>query len=122
MYFPNELYQIIKTYKKLFERRESYEKLLDCYASAIMHKPEIKMLSQKEARQGFVRLFPKYRDFIRHVAKDLERFLGPPVNIGDDIKVWFMLHKDSQSFPLKPPFEYLVDYYEYQEDEPERMM
>ena len=119
MRFPTELYSIIKTYKYEFERREQYERMLACFASAIMHKPEMKTLSQREARQSFVRLFPNYRDHLRYVAEDLEEYLGPPVNLGDDIKVWFMLRKD-QRFPIFPPFEYLEEYYNYEEEQPER--
>ena len=119
MRFPTELYSIIKAYKYEFERRESYERMLACFASAIMHKPEMRTLSQREARQSFVRLFPDFREYLRYVAVDLEKYLGPPVNLGDDIKVWFMLHKD-QRFPLFPPFEYLTEYYNYEEGQPER--
>ena len=119
MRFPDDIYNIITTYKKLFERREKYDRMLACYASAITHKPEMRTLSQREARQAFVRLFPNFRDFIRYVAEDLEQYLGPPVNLGDDIKVWFMLQKDLR-FPLFPPFEYLTEYYDYSEEQPER--
>ena len=116
MRFPDVLYNIIQKYKKDFEERERYEKMLSIFASAIIHKPEMKMLSQTEARQTFLRLFPKYRGFIRYVAKDLEQYLGPPVNIGDDIKVWFMLNCDSNTqFPLFPPYEHLMDYYQLTE-------
>ena len=103
MRFPTELYCIIKAYKHEFERREQYEKMLACFASAIMHQPDMKTLSQREARQSFIRLFPTFREYIRYVALDLEQYLGPPVNLGDDIKVWFMLQKD-QRFPISPPF------------------
>ena len=119
MRFPTELYSIIKAYKYEFERRESYERMLACFASAITHKPEMRTLSQREARQSFVRLFPNFREYLRYVAEDLEQYLGPPVNLGDDIKVWFMLQKD-QRFPIFPPFEYLTEYYNYEEEQPER--
>ena len=119
MRFPDELYNIIKKYKREFEQREGYEKMLSIFASAIIHKPEMNMLSRKEARQAFVRLFPQYRRFIRYVAKDLEQFLGPPVNIGDDIKVWFMLNQDTR-FPIFPPYEYLTEYYNHQDESPEQ--
>ena len=119
MRFPDELYNIIKKYKREFEQREGYEKMLSVFASAIIHKPEMNMLSRKEARQAFVRLFPQYRRFIRYVAKDLEQFLGPPVNIGDEIKVWFMLNRPDSRFPLFPPYQYLTEYYNHQVDTPE---
>ena len=119
MRFPDELYKIIQKYKKDFEQREGYEKMLAVFASAIIHKSDMNMLSQKEARQAFIRLFPKHRRFIRYVAIDLEQFLGPPVNIGDDIKVWFMLNQDTR-FPIFPPYEYLTEYYNHQDESPEQ--
>ena len=91
MRFPDVLYNIIQKYKKDFEERERYEKMLSIFASAIIHKPEMKMLSQTEARQTFLRLFPKYRGYIRYVAKDLEQYLGPPMKMFGEDKVWFLL-------------------------------
>ena len=119
MIFPKELLNIIISYQKELERCTTYEKMLDMFATAVTQKPEMRTMSQKEARQSFVRLFPEFRDYFRFIAEDLERYLGPPVNLGDDIKVWFMLQKD-QRFPLFPPFEYLTEYYDYSDEQPPR--
>ena len=91
MRFPDELYKIIQKYKKDFEQRDLYEKRLATFASAVIHKPEMNTLSQKEARQAFCRLFPKYKDYFRYVAKDLEQYLGPPMKMFGEDKVWFLL-------------------------------
>ena len=118
MRFPKDLYRIITTYKKAFERRTKYERLLATFASAVTHKPEMRTLTRSEARQAFIRLFPDFRDHIRLIAVDLELYLGPPVNLGDGIKVWFMLQKDER-FPIFPPFEYLTEYYHLSDEEPQ---
>ena len=118
MIFPKELLNIIISYQKELERCTTYERMLDMFATAVTQKPEMRTMSQKEARQSFVRLFPEFRDYFRFIAEDLEQFLGPPVNLGDDIKVWFMLQKDER-FPIFPPFEYLTEYYHLSDEEPQ---
>ena len=120
MYLPDDLWDLILLYKNCFERRSKYESYLSVFSSAITHKPDLIMISVVEVRQTFVRLFPMYHDHLRLIARDLEQYMGPPVNLGGTHRVWFMLHKDHFG-PTFPPFDQ-ADLDEYVEAQPGRIL
>ena len=112
--FPDDIWNLIISIKKEFEKRDAYILDLRVFASAITYKPSLKSITVTEARQSFVRVFPKHHEFLKMVGRDLEKFLGPCTKI-NNLRIWFLFTNYSYIAPI-----YGLDLTDHLEEPPER--